>query len=173
MLRAIMDISARSISLAARPHWAKRVTSSRSRREDRPPSHLSLSQTSAGISIPMSWVPHQLSLVRPRLSLVPTLRFSRAAAHRSGQGWPSPGLAAITALSRPRLDRTEHGARLRSVGTRHRSSSALRTLVLWPAPPRRYGPACWPARSPTRCGAGASCQPRSRISGRAAPRSAA
>jgi hypothetical protein len=35
VLRAIMDISARAISLADRPLWAIRVTSVRMRREDR------------------------------------------------------------------------------------------------------------------------------------------
>jgi len=47
-LRAIMDISARAISLADRPRRAIRVTSVRMRREDRPPSRLIFSQTSAG-----------------------------------------------------------------------------------------------------------------------------
>src|SRR5262245_28181118 len=48
-LRAIMDISARAISLADRPQWAIRVTSVRKRREDRSSiSFLILSQTSAG-----------------------------------------------------------------------------------------------------------------------------
>jgi len=46
---AIMDISARAISLADRPQRAKRVTSVRMRREDRSSiSFLILSQTSAG-----------------------------------------------------------------------------------------------------------------------------
>jgi hypothetical protein len=49
MLLAIMDISARAISLAVRPQWAIRVTSVRLRREDRSSiSFLILSQTSAG-----------------------------------------------------------------------------------------------------------------------------
>ena len=48
MLRAIMDISARAISLTDRPQWAIWVTSVRMRREDRTPSRLILSQTSAG-----------------------------------------------------------------------------------------------------------------------------
>ena len=49
MLRAIMGISARAISLAVRPQWAMWVTSVRMRREDRSSiSFLILSQTSAG-----------------------------------------------------------------------------------------------------------------------------
>jgi len=49
MLRAIMDISARAISLPERPQWAIWVTSVRMRREDRSSiSFLILSQTSAG-----------------------------------------------------------------------------------------------------------------------------
>jgi hypothetical protein len=49
MLRAIMDISARAISLADRPQRAIRVTSVRMRREDRSSiSFFILSQTSAG-----------------------------------------------------------------------------------------------------------------------------
>src|SRR5262245_24764638 len=46
VLRAIMDISARAISLADRPQWAIWVTSARKRREDRSSiSFLILSQT--------------------------------------------------------------------------------------------------------------------------------
>ena len=48
MLLAIMDISARAISLADRPQRAIRVTSVRMRREDRTSIRLILSQTSAG-----------------------------------------------------------------------------------------------------------------------------
>ena len=49
MLLAIMDISARAISLAVRPQWAIRVTSVRLRREDRSSiSFFILSQISAG-----------------------------------------------------------------------------------------------------------------------------
>src|SRR3990170_3710693 len=48
VLPAIMDISAHPISLAVKPQRAVRVTSVRLRREDRPPSLLILSQTSAG-----------------------------------------------------------------------------------------------------------------------------
>jgi hypothetical protein len=48
LLRAIMDTSARSISLPDRPRRANGVTSFGSRREDRSPSRRYLSQTSAG-----------------------------------------------------------------------------------------------------------------------------
>jgi hypothetical protein len=48
VLQAIMDISARAISLAVRPQWAIGVTRVRMRREDRSSiSFLVLSQTSA------------------------------------------------------------------------------------------------------------------------------
>src|SRR5262245_65363856 len=49
VLRAIVDISARAVSLADRPQWAIWVTSVRMRREDRSSiSFFILSQTSAG-----------------------------------------------------------------------------------------------------------------------------
>ena len=48
LLRTIMDISARAFSLTDRPQRAIWVTSVRMRREDRSPSLLILSQTSAG-----------------------------------------------------------------------------------------------------------------------------
>ena len=48
LLRTIMDISARAISLADRPQRAIRVTSVRMRREDRSSISCYLSQTSAG-----------------------------------------------------------------------------------------------------------------------------
>jgi hypothetical protein len=89
LLRAIMDISAHSISLADRPHRAKRTTSIRVHREDRSPLRVSLSQTSAGVSVPISSVPHTLFLVRPQPFPRPDLRFPTGAAHRAGQGWPS------------------------------------------------------------------------------------
>src|SRR5262249_48002645 len=55
MLRAIMGISARAISLAVRPQRAVGVTSARMRREDRSSiSFLILSQTSAGNTKPLS-----------------------------------------------------------------------------------------------------------------------
>src|ERR1700680_344103 len=69
LLRATMDISARSISLPDRPRQAKGVTRFRSRREDRSPSLRYLSQTSAGrvecIAATSSAAPHLVSsLVR-------------------------------------------------------------------------------------------------------------
>ena len=78
-----------------------------------------------------------------------------AAARRHRQGWPSG--------HSPGLDDSEHGGRLRQVGTKaHRSSSRLRSRAPWPAPPRRCGRACWPAQSPTHCGAAVSLRPRSK-----------
>ena len=86
---------------------------------------------------------------------------SRAGAVKAGRrAW----LAVGSGVARPRLDRAEQGARIKRVGRRlHRRSSSVRRRVLWPAPPRRSGQACWRARSPARCGATASWRLRSRI----------
>ena len=63
LLRATMDISARSISLADRPRRAKGVTRFRSRREDRSPSLRYLSQTSAGKGLSASLLCHRQLLI--------------------------------------------------------------------------------------------------------------
>ena len=98
------------------------------------------------------------------LSFVPARRTSiasRAGAVKAGRrAW----LAAGSGVARPGLDSAEHGARIKRVGRRlHRRSSSARRRVLWPAPPRRCGQACWRARSRARCGATASWRLRSRI----------
>jgi hypothetical protein len=96
-------------------------------------------------------------------SFVPARRMSiatRAGAVKAGRrAW----LAARAGVARLRLDRAEHGARLKRAGRLHRRSSSARRRVPWPAPPRRCGQACWRARSPERCGATASWRLRSRI----------
>ena len=85
---------------------------------------------------------------------------SRAGAVKAGR---RAGLAAGSGVARLRLDGAEHGPRIKRVGRLHRRSSSARRRVLWPAPPRRCGQACWRARSPARCGATASWRLRSRI----------
>ena len=103
------------------------------------------------------------SFVRAKGRSVPargTSIASRAGAVKAGRhAW----LAASSGIARLRLDRAEHGARIKRVGRLHRQSSSARSRVLWPAPPRRCGQACWRARSPARCGATASWRLRSRI----------
>ena len=113
---------------------------------------------------------HRLLLISPSSfvrakgrSFVPACRTSiasRAGAVKAGRrAW----LAAGSGVARLRLDRAEHGARIKRVGRLHRRSSSARRRVLWPAPPRRCGQACWRARSPARCGATAFWRLRSRI----------
>ncbi|SIO61561.1 hypothetical protein SAMN05443247_08872 [Bradyrhizobium erythrophlei] len=96
-------------------------------------------------------------------SFVPARRTSiasRAGAVKAGRrAW----LAAGAGVARPRLDRAEHGARITRIGRLHHRSSSARRRVLWPAPPRRSGQACWRARSRARCGVTASWRLRSRI----------
>jgi hypothetical protein len=161
LLRATMDISARSISLADRPRQAKGVTRFRSRREDRSPSLRYLSQTSAGKGLSASLLRHRQLLISSVpwfvLMAVPSSRPDPRHATRAGTvkaGPPGP-------LAELGLDRAEHGAMIMQVWSNHRLSSSLRSLVPWRAPPRRCARACWRVRSPARCGAAASLRPRS------------
>ena len=165
LLRTIMDISARAISLTDRPQRAIWVTSVRTRSEDR-------TSISSHPLADLGWkllkgLRHRLllsSFVRAKgRSFVPARRTSiatRAGAVKAGRRtW----LAAGSDVARLRLDRAEHGARIKRVGRLHRRSSSARRRAPWPAPPRRCGQACWRARSPARCGASASWPLRSRI----------
>jgi hypothetical protein len=165
LLRTIMDISARAISLTDRPQRAIWVTSVRTRSEDR-------TSISSHPLADLGWkllkgLRHRLllsSFVRAKgRSFVPARRTSiatRAGAVKAGRRtW----LAAGSDVARLRLDSAEHGARIKRVGRLHRRSSSARRRVPWPAPPRRCGQACWRARSPARCGAIASWRLRSRI----------
>src|SRR6266436_4878875 len=113
---------------------------------------------------------HRLLLISPSSfvrakgrSFVPARRTSiasRAGAVKAGRrAW----LAAGSGVARLRLDRAEHGARIKRVGRLHHRSSSPRRRVPWPAPPRRCGQVCWRARSRARCGATASWRLRSRI----------
>jgi hypothetical protein len=149
--------------------WTIWVTSVRMRREDR-------ASISSHPLADLGWklligLRHRLllisrsSFVRAKSrSFVPARRTSiasRAGAVKAGRrAW----LAAGSGVVRLRLDRAEHGARIKRVGRRlHRRSSSARRRVLEPAPPRRCGQACWRARSRARCGATASWRLRSRI----------
>ena len=135
LLRTIMDISARATSLADRPQRAIRVTSVRMRREDR-------TSISSHPLADLGWklligLRHRLllisrsSFVRAKgRSFVPARRTSiasRAGAVKAGRrAW----LAAGSGVARPRLDRAEHGARIKRVGRLHRRSSSARRRVL-------------------------------------------
>ena len=135
LLRTIMDISARAISLADRPQRAIRVTSVRMRREDR-------TSISSHPLADLGWklligLRHRLllisrsSFVRAKgRSFVPARRTSiasRAGAVKAGRrAW----LAAGSGVARLRLDRAEHGARIKRVGRLHRRSSSARRRVL-------------------------------------------
>ena len=176
MLRAIMDISARAISLADRPQRAIWVTSVRTRSEDRTSiSCYPLADLGWKLLIGLchrSLLICAVPLFEPKgRSFVPARRASiasRAGAVKVGRrAW----LAAGSSVARPGLDRPEHGARIKRVGRLHRRSSLVRRRVLWPAPPRRCGQVCWRARSRARCGATASWRLRSRISVRNVPSS--
>jgi hypothetical protein len=139
LLRANMDISARSISLSGRPrqgHSGHQCSIA----PGRPVSSLRyLSPSSAGKPLRTSLLHHWRLLIS-------------SVAHRRGQGGTPAGHG---------LDCAVHDAILKQVGASHRSSSSLRSLVLWRALPRRYVRACWRVRSPARCGAAASLRTRS------------
>jgi hypothetical protein len=133
-LRTIMDISARAISLTDRPQRAIWVTSVRMRREDR-------TSISSHPLADLGWklligLRHRFllisrsSFVRAKgRSFVPARRASiasRAGAVKAGRrDW----LAAGSGVARLRLDRAEHGARIKRVGRLHRRSSSARRRV--------------------------------------------
>ena len=164
-----MDISARAFSLTDRPRSGHSGHQC-SHALGRPILHLVSSSRKPRLET-LTGLRHRLllisrsSFVRAKgRSFVPASRTSiasRAGAVKAGRrAW----LAAGSGVARPRLDSAEHGARITRVGRRlHRRSSSARRRVLWPAPPRRCGQACWRARSPARCGATASWRLRSRI----------
>lgn len=165
---ATMDISARAFSLADRPrldHSGHQC----SHAPGRPNLHLVSSSRRPRLEIIDRGLRHRLllillsSFVRAKgRSFVPARRTSIAsragAVKASRRAW----LAAGSGVARLRLDRAQHGARIKRVGRLHRQSSSARRRVLWPAPPRRCGQACWRARSRARCGATAFWRLRSR-----------
>src|ERR1700722_4606478 len=140
-----MDISARAFSLTDRPQRAIWVTSVRTRSEDR-------TSISSHPLADLGWklligLRHRLlllsrsSFVRAKgRSFVPARTTSIASHARAVKAGRRAGLAAGSGVARLRLDRAEHGARIKQVGRLHRRSSARRR-VLWPAPPRRCGQA--------------------------------
>src|SRR3954470_17940157 len=164
-----MDISARAFSIMDRPR-SDHLGHQCSHAPGRPNLHLVSSSRRPGWKL-LIGLRHRLLLIS-RSSFVrakgrsfvpargPSLA-SRAGAIKAGRrAW----LAAGTDVARPRLDSAEHGARITRVGRRlPRRSSSARRSVLWPAPPRRCGQACWRARSPARYGATASWRPRASI----------
>src|SRR4029077_12631582 len=131
-----MDISARAFSLADRPRlgpFGSPVFACAGKTE--PPSRLILSQTLAGNGL--IGLRHRLllislsSFVRAKgRSFVPARRTSiapRAGAVKAGRcAW----LAAGSGVARLRLDRAEHGARIKRVGRLHRQSLSTRRRVL-------------------------------------------
>ena len=162
------------ISARGRSHYrigldrAIRITSVRTRREDRssissfPLADLggqtdeaNSSLCSSSHAVPL-FVPEDGSFVPARTSS----KASRAGAVKAGR---RAVLTSRTAIARPRLDGAEHGARIKRVGRPHHQSSSFRSHAPWREPPRRCERACWRERSPARCDAIASCEPRSRI----------
>jgi hypothetical protein len=177
VLRAIMDISARAISLANRPR-AGHGGYQCSHAPGRPILHLAfiLSQTSAG------WISRCRLATLPHLFLcscrvaVPSPRPAPPRRRRAEErSRPTVALAfqLVPLLPRSRLEGSEHGATLTQIGRLHRRSASSRSCGPWPAPPRRCAQACWQAQLPARCGAGASYGFRSSLSAHAAPSSVA
>src|SRR5882757_4357970 len=131
-----MDISAHAFSLADRPQRAIRVTSVRMRREDRssistyPLADLGWKRFAVTSSLGSSYL--AVPLFEPRA--VPSSRPAERRSRRA-QGGVKAGrrtwLAAGSGVARPRLDRAEHGARIKRVERRlHRRSSSARRRVL-------------------------------------------
>jgi hypothetical protein len=164
LLRAIMDISARSVSLPDRPR-AGQTGHQVSITPGRPVLHFLVHSRRPRrvVLTPQFFVSITVSLFDPLRSpsLRPDPRFAQGVARRGCQGRPARRRRGILGASRPYLDSPEHDANVRRVGVSHRSSSLLQSRAPWRAPPRRCGRACWRARSPTRCDAGASWRPRS------------
>ena len=164
VLRAIMDISARSFSLADRPHVGH-AGHQGSNTLGRPILHLLVhsrrprGNVRGSATATLSSPPFPGSIGRPFPH--PDLHIVTGDARRGRQGWPAYVWCVWRGAVRPCLDGPEHVARLRRFGTQHRRSSSSRSRGLWPAPPRQCARACWPARWPARCGADASWPPQS------------
>jgi hypothetical protein len=112
-----------------------------------PPSRFILSQTSAG-----KW-----TRLRHRALLILGSSFVRAdgrsfvpactlwiAPRAGGQSRPAVAVTSHLArgAARPRLDGSEHGARIKRAGRSHHRSSSSRNRGPWPIPPRRCGRVC-------------------------------
>jgi hypothetical protein len=135
LLRTIMDISARATSLTDRPrldHLGHQFSHAPGR--PNPISSHPLADLGWKLLIGLR---HRLllisrsSFVRAKgRSFVPARRASiasRAGAVKAGR---RAGLAAGSGVARLRLDRAEHGARIKRVGRLHRRSSSARRRVL-------------------------------------------
>ena len=146
-LRAIMDISAPAISLAVKPQEGYPGHQC-SQTPGRPFSITSFRLADLGgfIELGSCFVGlrshDRRSFVRPQCrSFAPacaSFGASRAGSVKAGR---RAAVVSIALVCRPRLDGTEHGARLRRVGimragARHCRSSLLRNYGPWPAPPR-------------------------------------
>jgi hypothetical protein len=143
------------------------VTSVRMRREDRSSIVVSSSRRPWRVKV------LAMSSIAPFLRAVPLfVPGGRSFVPACGKGGaPRAGavkagrrayLAVRESVSRPCLDWPEHGARIKQVGVPSHGSSRTRRRALCGEPPRRFGRACWRARSPARCGATAFSRPRSR-----------
>ena len=120
-LPTIMDISARASSLADRPHRAIRVTSVRTRREDR----FSISSHSladlGGVNAVHCFIDRSsfepfLCSCLAAVSFVPACARRRAARKGPSKAGRPAGLASRSLAARPRLDGPEHGAMVKLVG---------------------------------------------------------
>ena len=142
LLRATMDISARSISLPDRPRLGH-LGHQCSIVPGRPVSIFSLPLADLGgkgssASLLRHWRLLISSVPWFVLMAVPSSRPDPRHATRAGAvkaGPPGP-------LAELGLDGAEHGARIMQVGSNHRLSSSLRSRVPWQAPPRRCARAC-------------------------------
>ena len=168
LLRTIMDISARAISLTDRPQRAIWVTSVRTRSEDRT-SISSHPLADLGWKLLIGLRHRSLLICAVPLFEPKAVPSSRPAERRSrraqGRSRPAVGLGLRLAPALPgcALTASSTAARIKRVGRLHRRSSSARRRVPWPAPPRRCGQVCWRARSRARCGANASWRLQSRI----------
>ena len=121
VLRTIMDISARAISLSDRPrpgHLGHQC----SHAPGRPILHLVSSSRRPrrvnGLRHRVLLISHCSFVRAESRSFVPACAWAGALRARGRQGWPSRCRASRSGVARPRLDGPEHGARLKRVGTR-------------------------------------------------------
>ena len=133
LLRTIMDISARAVSLSDRPRWASWVTSVRMRREDRSSISSHPLADLGGKRICYFIITCSLS-VQFLCSCQEAVPSSRPAVdlRRRAQGPSSLAVALTSPLARrfqARLDGTEHGATLRQVGTSSRLSWCIQSCA--------------------------------------------
>ena len=165
-LPAIMDISARAISLADRPR-SGHLGHQCSHAPGRPNLHFVSSSRRPrreGKAATSSHAPHlRSSFVRAESrSFVPARASStapRAGAVKAGR---RDDLTSCSGDARPHLDGPERGARIKRAGRPHHRSSSSRSSGHGRGRSRRCGRACWRARSRARCSAAAFWRPRSR-----------